>query len=58
MDYLRSLLAPFSADEDELEARCFLAFAIAIGNHLIAADHVERSRADVLERVTRGLFAQ
>jgi AcrR family transcriptional regulator len=57
MDYLRSLLAPFSADEDELEARCFLAFAIAIGNHLIAADHVGRSRADVLERVTRGLFA-
>jgi AcrR family transcriptional regulator len=58
MDYLRSQLAPFSVDEDELEARCLIAFAIAIGNHLIAADHAGRSRADVLERLTRELFVQ
>jgi AcrR family transcriptional regulator len=58
MDYLRSQLAPFCADEDELEARCLIAFSVAIANHLIAADHGGRSRANVLEHVTRGLFAQ
>jgi hypothetical protein len=58
MDYLRSLLAPLCADEDELEARCLIAFSVAIGNHSIAADHGGRSRADVLEHITRQLFAQ
>jgi hypothetical protein len=58
MDYLRSQLAPFCADEDELEARCLIAFSVAIGNHLIAADHGARSRANVLEHVARRLFAQ
>jgi AcrR family transcriptional regulator len=57
IDYLRSLLAPFCADEDELEARCLIAFSVAIGHRFVAADHGGRSRADVLERVTRGLFA-
>jgi hypothetical protein len=41
-----------------LEARCLLAFSVAIGNHLIAADHRGRSRADVLEHITRQLFAR
>jgi len=58
MDYLRVLLAPSCPDEDELEARCLVAFAVAIGTHLIAAEHGGRSRADVLARVTRGLFAR
>ncbi len=58
MAYLRSLLATFCADEDELEARCLIAFSVAIGRHFIAADHGTRSRADVLERVTRRLFTQ
>src|SRR5688500_19262768 len=58
MDYLRSHLAPLCADEDELEARCLIAFSVAIGNHLIAADHGGRSRADVLEHITRQLFAR
>jgi hypothetical protein len=58
MDYLRSLLAPFCADEDELEARCLIAFSVAIGNHFIAADHGGRSRAKVLDHVARALFAQ
>ena len=56
MDYLRSVLAPFCADEDELEARCLIAFSVAIGTHLIAADHGARSRANVLEHVARRLF--
>jgi len=58
MDYLRSLLAPFCADEDELEARCLIAFSVAIGNHFIAADHGAHSRADVRELIARRLFAQ
>lgn len=58
MEYLRSQLATVCADEDELEARCLIAFSVAIGNHFIAADHGARSRADVLELVARRLFAQ
>ncbi len=58
MDYLRSLLAPFCADQDDLEARCLIAFSVAIGKHFIAADHGARSRTDVLELVARRLFAQ
>jgi len=58
MEYLRSLLAPFCPHEDELEARCLIAFAVAIGTHFIAADHGGRSRVDVLDHVTRHLFAR
>ncbi len=58
MEYLRSLLATFCANEDELEARCLIAFSVAIGDHFIAADHGARSRADVLELIARRLFAQ
>jgi AcrR family transcriptional regulator len=49
MDYMRSLFGAFCRDEDEVEARCMLAFSLWIGDHFIAADHGGRSRADVLE---------
>jgi len=57
MDYLRSLLGVFYRDEDDLEARCMLAFSLAIGNHFIAADHRARSRADVLDLALKRLLA-
>jgi AcrR family transcriptional regulator len=57
MDFLRSLLAPFCPDEDELEARCMIAFSVAIASHLIAADHGGRSRAEVRELIARRLFS-
>lgn len=57
MDYLRTLLAPFCADDDELEARALTAFAVAIGGHFIAADHRGRSRAEVQARISRQLFS-
>ena len=57
MDYLRSLFASVCADEDDVEARCMLAFSVAIGHHFIAADHSGRSRADVLDLAARRLFA-
>jgi AcrR family transcriptional regulator len=56
MDYLRAQLATVCADEDELEARCLIAFSVAIGHHFIAADHGSRSRTDVLDLVARRLF--
>jgi AcrR family transcriptional regulator len=55
MEYLRSLFSTFCADEADVEARCLLAFSLAIGNHFIAADHSPRSRADVLDLAVKRL---
>src|SRR3954470_21274133 len=49
MDYMRSLFGQLTADPDDIEARSLTAFAIFIGNPLIAAQHGERSRAQVLK---------
>lgn len=57
MEYLRTLLGTVCADEEELEARCLIAFSVAIASHLIAADHGTRTRADVRELIRRRLFA-
>jgi AcrR family transcriptional regulator len=57
MDYLRSLFGAFCADEDDVEARCTIAMSLFVGSHFIAADHVRRSRADVLELVLERLLA-
>src|SRR5918999_3333239 len=46
MDYMRSLFGALCPDEDDVEARCMLAFSLWIGNHFIAADHGARSRAE------------
>jgi AcrR family transcriptional regulator len=58
IEYLRSLLAPFCPDQNELEARCLIAFSVAIASHLIAADHRGRSREDVRALIARRLFAR
>jgi AcrR family transcriptional regulator len=57
MDYVRSLFGAFCPDEDDVEARCMLAFSLWIGNHFIAADHGARRRADVLKLAMRRLEA-
>jgi AcrR family transcriptional regulator len=57
MDYLRTQFATFCTDEDDLEARCMIAFAVAVGTHFIAADHGTLSRTDVLRAVVRLLQA-
>ncbi|HKH13889.1 MAG TPA: helix-turn-helix domain-containing protein [Solirubrobacterales bacterium] len=57
MGYMRSLFGCFCPDEDEVEARCMLAFSVWIGNHFIAADHGARTRAEVLELTLRRLEA-
>lgn len=55
MDYLRSLYGAIFADPDVVEARSLLSFSLVIGNHFIAADHGDRSRAQVLELTLRQL---
>src|SRR5919198_2223000 len=57
MEYMRSLFGAFCPDEDEVEVRCMLAFSMWIGNHLLAADHGTRTRAEVLGLATRRLLA-
>jgi AcrR family transcriptional regulator len=56
MHYLRSQIATFCTDDDDVEALALLAFSVAIGNHFVAADHDGRSRAQVLRRATALLF--
>lgn len=50
MDLLRELIGTFCSDADEIEARSLLAFCLRIGNHFLAADHGNRSRADIIDR--------
>jgi AcrR family transcriptional regulator len=57
MDYMRSLFGAFCRDEDEVEARCMVAFSLFVGSRFIAADHGRRSRADVLGLILDGLLA-
>ena len=57
MDYMRSLFGAFCSDEDDVEARCMLAYSLWIGDHFIAADHGARSRADVVALALRRLEA-
>lgn len=56
MGYLRDLISQYCTDPDEVEARGMLAFALAIGNHFVAAEHPGRTRANVLKHATRLLL--
>jgi AcrR family transcriptional regulator len=57
MDYMRALFRAFCPDEDDVEARCVLAFSLWIGPHFMAADHGPRDRADVLRLAMARLLA-
>ena len=50
MELLREMIGAFCPDPDEVEARGLLAFCVAIGAHFLAADHGDRTRAQVLAR--------
>lgn len=50
MALLREMIGTFCSDADEVEARSLLAFCVAIGEHFLAADHGDRTRAQVLVR--------
>lgn len=55
MDYLRTQFSTFCTDDDDIEARCLLAFSLAIGSHFLAADHGEHSRAVVVDLAMKHL---
>ncbi|MDH6193623.1 AcrR family transcriptional regulator [Mycobacterium frederiksbergense] len=50
MDLLRDMIGTFCSDPDEVEARSLMAFCVAIGEHFLAADHGDRTRAQVVAR--------
>ena len=50
LDLLRTMMGTFCTDPDEVEARSVLAFCLLIGEHFLAADHGDRTRAQVLRR--------
>ncbi len=57
MEYMRSLFAAFCPDEDEVEVRCMLVFAVFVANPAVAVDHGARSRAEVLRLTLDRLLA-
>ncbi len=56
MDYLRSLIGTHCTDPDQVEARSMLAFSLAIGSHVIAADHPALDRDRVVEQAMKLLL--
>jgi AcrR family transcriptional regulator len=50
MQLLRDAISSFCTDRDEVEARCLLAFCLAIGKHFLAADHPHHTRTQVVAR--------
>ena len=57
MDYMRVLVGELVADPDEVEVRCLLMLSLWVAKDLIAADHGDRSRADVMKRTLEWLEA-
>lgn len=57
MVYMRSLFGAFVDDDDDVEARCLLAFSLWIGSNFIAADHGARSRAEAEDLAFKRLLA-
>jgi AcrR family transcriptional regulator len=53
MNLLRNALSDHCRDEDELEARCLIAFCVAIGGRLLSAEHPGRTREQVLATVAQ-----
>lgn len=56
MQLLRENIATFCDDAEEVEARSLLAFCVAIGTHLVVAEHQGRTRADVLDKAAKLLL--
>ena len=52
MQLLRDAISTFCPDPDEVEARSLLAFCVAIGGHFLAADHLGRTRDEVMARAS------
>ncbi len=50
MDLARTMIGTLCSDPDEVEARSLLAFCLAIGHHLLAAEHPGRTAVEVRAR--------
>ena len=57
IEYLRSLFREFCADDEDVEARSLLVMTLFVGNPLVAADHGDLSRDDVLRLIGQRLLA-
>jgi AcrR family transcriptional regulator len=58
IEYLRLLFGQFRDDENDVEARCMLAFSLFIGSYFIAARHPDKSRSEVLQLAIDRLLAE
>ena len=58
MEYMRALFREFCPDQDEVEARCLVAFTLFVGLHFVHVDHGGRRRSDVLQRALEWLQGQ
>ncbi len=56
MQLLRDAFSTLCTDPEEVEARCLLAFCMAIGSDFLAADHPGRTRAQVRARASQFIF--
>lgn len=56
MDLLRTYFRPDFPDDEELEARCLLAFMASVANGLVTVDHPGEGREEVLARAASLLF--
>lgn len=57
MTLLRNAIGTYISDPDEREARCLAAFSLAIGRHLIAAEHEGRTRDEVVAAAAAFILA-
>jgi AcrR family transcriptional regulator len=57
MDYLRGLFGSRHEDNAEIEARCLLAFSLAIGTHYTSADQGPADRQEVLDKAVALLMS-
>jgi AcrR family transcriptional regulator len=53
MDYMRSLFGEICSEEEDVEARCLIAFSLFVADEFIAADHGKQSRYEVMEQAMR-----
>jgi AcrR family transcriptional regulator len=48
LEFVRSLFRQFCQDEDEVELRSMMSYALVIGSYFIAAEHGAKTRSQVL----------
>jgi AcrR family transcriptional regulator len=56
MDYMRPLFGEFCPDPDEVEVRCLIVLSVFVSAYFTAADHGDRTRADVVALAMRRLL--